>query len=187
MTTLAIVEDDRDLRMELVEEMRYRGHTVYEAANGSEGYRIISEVVPDIVLSDIEMPVENGYDLMRRVRANNKKFADITFLFVTGQVDSRDVRAGLKAGADDYITKPIDYEYLAAKIEAVSRNKDRLFNFWSLSNVGAQIKEALGVYSIVIGAVFVLGLGTLLVLYYLKSALGIDVFSDVHFSDIIGL
>jgi DNA-binding response OmpR family regulator len=185
MTTLAIIEDDRELREELVEDMRFRGHKVYSAANGAEGFRIITEVVPDIVLSDVDMPVENGFDLMRRVRENNKKFADISFLFVSGKDRSQDVLSGLKAGADDYITKPVDYDYLASKIDAVSRKKDRLFDSWSVSNVGLQIKEAVMTYSVVLGAVAVLGFGVLLVLYYLKSGLGIDIFRDTHLSDLI--
>lgn len=186
MTTLAIIEDDPDLRSELVEEMRFRGHKVHEAANGGEGFLLIADVMPDIVLSDIDMPVENGFDLMRRVRADNKKFADISFIFVTGQTRSGDVLEGLRAGADDYITKPIDYEFLATKIAAVSRKKDRLFDFWSLSNMGAQIREAIGAYSVVLVVMFALGFAAFLVLYYIKSALGIDLFRDSHLSDIIG-
>lgn len=184
MTTIAIIEDDQDLRAELVEEMRYRGHKVFEAANGDEGFRVITQSNPDIVLSDIDMPIENGFDLMRRVRANHKKFADISFIFLTGRDASHDVMTGLKAGADDYITKPIDFEYLATKIAAVSRKKDRLFDHWSLSNVGVQVREAVGAYSIALGVMCVLTLSSLLVLYYMKSALGIDIFRDGHMWDL---
>lgn len=186
MTTLAIIEDDPDLRAELVEEMRFRGHEVHEAANGHDGFKIITDIVPDIVLSDIDMPIENGFDLMRRVRANDKKFADISFIFVTGQASSENVLTGLKAGADDYITKPIDYEYLASKITAISRKKDRLFDFWSISNMGTQVKEALGAYSAVLGVMAVICFGVFLVLYFMKSALGIDIFKDSHLSDLFG-
>lgn len=135
MTILAIIEDDSELRTELAEEMRYRGHTVYEAADGEEGFRLISEVVPDVVLCDIEMPGHDGYSLMRRVRANDSKFADISFIFVTGRIQPDEVMRGLRAGADDYIVKPIDFEYLDLKVDATIRKKARLFQFWRPANV----------------------------------------------------
>ena len=72
MTTLAIIEDDDDLRAELVEEMRFRGHKVFEAANGDDGFRVITQSNPDIVLSDIDMPIENGFDLMRRAGSSER-------------------------------------------------------------------------------------------------------------------
>ncbi len=186
MTTLAIIEDNAELRGEIAEELRFRGHRVYEAADGSAGYRLIEEIVPDIVLSDIDMPIENGYDLMRRVREGGAKFADLTFIFLSGHDRARDLSIGLKAGADDYITKPIDYDYLASKIDAIARKKDRLFNSWSMSNMGSQFKEAMAVAAMAAAGVVVLGFVALLVIYNIKSDLGIDIFKDVHFSDLFG-
>ena len=186
MAVLAIVEDDGPFREEIAEELRFRGHIVHEASNGEDGFALIERAQPDLVLSDIDMPRGNGFDLMRRVRSEDSKYADVSFLFLSGRNCPADVLHGLKTGADDYITKPIDFEFLGQKIDTILRKKDRLIHSWSEENVPAQIKEAMFAGSIVLGGVFALGFVVLLLLYYFKSAFGIDIFKDAHLSDILG-
>ncbi len=152
MSTLAIIEDDDALRAELVEEMRFRGHEVHEARDGAEGFRLINEISPDIVLSDIDMPVESGFDLMKRLRFQKGRFDETTFIFVSGKTLSDDVVKGLEAGADDYIVKPIDYECLASKIDAVARKKARLFNTWSVSSFKMGAREHLMLSALALGS-----------------------------------
>ena len=160
---------------------------MHEASNGRDGFRIICEKEPDIVLSDVDMPIQNGFDLMRQIRGGNKKFAGMSFIFISGRAKTHEQTLGLAAGADDYIVKPIDYDHLDSKIGALARHKDRLFDSWSVSNIGVQLRESLAVSSLFLGGLAILGVVVLLFLYYLKSALGIDIFKDAHLSDIIGI
>jgi DNA-binding response OmpR family regulator len=72
---------------------------------------------PDIVICDITMPEMDGHQLLAEIQINYPELANVPFIFLTAMTDKQNVVTGLRAGAADYLTKPIDFEILLAKIE----------------------------------------------------------------------
>ena len=118
MATILCVEDEMDLRHDIVEELRGAGHDVIEAENGEKGLEAILTCRPDLVLSDITMPVMNGYELMRAIRSEHPEIAEMPFIFLSALADKQHIVSGRKLGADDYLVKPIDYDLLLATVES---------------------------------------------------------------------
>jgi DNA-binding response OmpR family regulator len=121
------IEDDRETAELIHEELIDRGFDVELAYSGSEGYSAILRSLPDLVLSDISMPVISGFDILERLTGAAPRFRNMPFIFLTALTD-RDVE--LKArqlGADDFVTKPVDFDLLEAIISArlagVARNE----------------------------------------------------------------
>ena len=121
MAKILVVEDEPDLRELIVENLEDEGHQTFEACNGQEGLDRLAEVTPDLILSDITMPVLNGYHFFRALRENHPEHAHTPFLFLTALSSRDDELKGLRLGADGYITKPIDFEILMARIDGVLR------------------------------------------------------------------
>jgi DNA-binding response OmpR family regulator len=124
---ILLIEDDRETAGLIAEELVDRGFEVEVAHSGSEGYAAILKSVPDLVLSDISMPVISGFDVLERLTGAAPRFHNMPFIFLTALTD-RDVE--LKArqlGADDFVTKPVDFDLLEAIISArlagVARNE----------------------------------------------------------------
>lgn len=126
MTTILCIEDEAELRKNIVEELTDEGYGVKEACDGKEGLEMIVRYRPDLVLCDINMPNKNGYELLATIREKYPLFAKMPFIFVTALADRERVLAGMKGGADAYLTKPIDYDFLLATIEASLRQVGRV-------------------------------------------------------------
>jgi len=118
MTSILCIEDEKDLREDVVDQLRETGYDTYEASNGVEGMDIIRRVCPDLVLCDITMPKMNGYQLLEELRANHPEHAETPFIFLSALADRKDVIAGKQLGADDYLTKPVDFGDLQSTIQA---------------------------------------------------------------------
>ena len=112
------IEDDRDTASLLCEELTDRGFEVRVAYNGHDGLACILKEPPDIVLSDVSMPGMSGFELLERLASMAPRFEGIPFMFLTALGDQRSELRGWQLGADDYLTKPVDYELLAARIVA---------------------------------------------------------------------
>jgi DNA-binding response OmpR family regulator len=112
------VEDDRDTASLICEELVDRGFVVEAACNGRDGLAAILRSPPDLVLSDIGMPGMSGFDLLDRLTAMEPRFETMPFVFLTALGDRDNELKGWKLGADDYLTKPVDYDVLAALITA---------------------------------------------------------------------
>lgn len=126
MKKILCIEDERFLREDIVEEMADAGYQVIQACDGREGLEMIVEHKPDLVVSDISMPNMSGSELVVRLRSDFPQFADMPVIFLSALADRNDVLDGVRMGADDYLTKPIDYEMLIAKVEASLRQSDRM-------------------------------------------------------------
>ena len=107
------IEDDRETAALIAEELVDRGYDVFIAHDGREGLAAILKVMPDLVLSDISMPAMSGFELLERLTALAPRFSKMPFVFLTALTDRDNELKGRQLGADDYVTKPIDFDLLA--------------------------------------------------------------------------
>jgi DNA-binding NarL/FixJ family response regulator len=119
------IEDYRETAALISEELLDRGYHVTVAHDGREGLSAILRVMPDLVLSDISMPAMSGFELLERLTALAPRFSHMPFVFLTALTDRDNELKGRQLGADDYVTKPIDFDLLdaiiAARLNAVAR------------------------------------------------------------------
>jgi DNA-binding response OmpR family regulator len=112
------IEDDRETAALIAEELVERGFEISIAHDGRAGLAAILKNMPDLVLSDISMPVMSGFELLERLTALEPRFAKMPFIFLTALTDRDNELKGRQLGADDYVTKPIDFEVLTTIINA---------------------------------------------------------------------
>ncbi len=118
LTKILCIEDDRETAALIAEELIDRGYEVSIAHDGRDGFAAILKTMPDLVLSDISMPVMSGFELLERLIALAPRFAKMPFVFLTALTDRDNELKGRLLGADDYVTKPIDFDVLATIIAA---------------------------------------------------------------------
>ncbi|MFI7068412.1 response regulator [Kribbella sp. NPDC050124] len=115
---LLLVEDDARVRRVLALSLEREGYAVTEAPTAQQALDAMSTAPPyDVVLLDIMLPDDDGFTVCRAIR----KHSDVPVIMITARDDSHDVVAGLEAGADDYVTKPLIAKELAARIRALLR------------------------------------------------------------------
>jgi DNA-binding response OmpR family regulator len=112
--SLLFIEDDDQIRLILRMALEDEGYEVREAADGQSGLDAFDEQEPDLVLLDLRLPDISGFDVCRTLRARSK----VPIVMVTAQTDTFDLVAGLEAGADDYVTKPVHPKELTARIRS---------------------------------------------------------------------
>ena len=115
--SVLVVEDDRNIAELLQMYLEKEGYTVTVASDGGQGLSAFRAQKPDLVLLDVMMPVMDGWAVCRAIRAEST--TPVIMLTAKGETD--DKVAGLKQGADDYITKPFEMKEVLARIEAVLR------------------------------------------------------------------
>jgi DNA-binding response OmpR family regulator len=116
--TILCIEDDRETGALIAEELVDRGYQVVLAHDGREGLAAILKTMPDLVLSDISMPLMSGFELLERLVGLAPRFAKMPFVFLTALTDRDNELKGRQLGADDYVTKPIDFDVLATIVAA---------------------------------------------------------------------
>ena len=141
MASVLCIEDETHLREDIAEELRDSGYTTYEARDGVEGLQMILRHKPDMVVSDISMPRMNGRELVQTLREEHPEFADMPVVFLTAFNDRKDMLEGLRIGADDYLTKPVNYELLQTKVACALRQSGRMIDRKREQNV--QLYKAL--------------------------------------------
>src|SRR3954471_6801367 len=114
---LLFIEDDDQIRLALTMALEDEGYKVYEAPDGASGLAAFAEREPELVLLDLRLPDMSGFDVCRALRRSSI----VPIIIITAQTDTYDLVAGLEAGADDYITKPVVPKELAARIRALLR------------------------------------------------------------------
>jgi len=112
------VEDDRETAALIAEELVERGFGIRIVHNGQEGLLAILKDKPDLVLCDISMPVMSGFEVLERLTEVAPQLGHIPFVFLTALTDRDNELKGRKLGADDYVTKPIDFDVLTTIINA---------------------------------------------------------------------
>jgi signal transduction histidine kinase len=118
--TCLIVEDDPDAMKWISMVLAEAGYTIMGASNGQEGLSHIQKAMPDLILSDITMPVMDGFDFYRAVRAN-PAWELIPFIFTTGKGETHEIIEGKSLGVDDYLIKPFEKDMLLATVDAKLR------------------------------------------------------------------
>ncbi|MEZ4837100.1 MAG: response regulator [Caldilineaceae bacterium] len=121
---ILIIDDEATIRRLLSVLLKRNGHEVLEAADGETGVETANNHQPDIILLDIMMPRVDGFETLRRLRANPNT-AEIPVIFVSAKSQVEDRVEGLRLGADDYVVKPADPTELMMRIEAVMNRSRR--------------------------------------------------------------
>ncbi len=124
--TILCIDDEAQLREDVVEELEDEGFRVLQACDGQEGLEQILRHRPDLVICDITMPRKNGYELLKEIRSDHGISAEMPFIFLSALADREHVIAGLRLGADNYITKPVDFDILRAKVTTCLSLVDRI-------------------------------------------------------------
>ncbi|MEO8240067.1 MAG: response regulator [Flavobacterium sp.] len=132
MKKVLIIEDNNDVRENVVEILRLSGYSVFEAANGKTGIELALQNLPDVILCDIMMAELDGYGVLHMLK-KHPQTSTVPFIFITAKTDRMDVRKGMDMGADDYLTKPFDDMELLNAIESRLTKKDIQNKFYSKS------------------------------------------------------
>jgi adenylate cyclase len=120
---ILIVDDNETNRDILLARLGPQGYDLIQACDGEEALTVARDKLPDLILLDVMMPKLDGFEVCRRLKAD----ADLPFIavvLVTAKADSKDVVEGLDAGADEYLTKPIDQAALVARVKSMLRMKE---------------------------------------------------------------
>lgn len=117
-----MVDDSRDNVEIIATRLRFRGYHVEEASRGEEALRRVRQTPPDLILLDVMLPDIDGYEVARRLKSD-ESIPFIPIILVTARDSTQDKVAGLDAGADDYLTKPINLPELEARVRSMLRIK----------------------------------------------------------------
>ena len=124
MGHILIVDDDKDIQEILQFNIEKEGYTVDLASNGLEALEKMKVRTPDLVLLDVMMPMMDGIETCQAIK-ENAHYKDVIICFLTARAEDYSQIAGLEAGGDDYISKPIKPKVLMSRIHALLRRKNR--------------------------------------------------------------
>ncbi|TNF33043.1 MAG: diguanylate cyclase [Gammaproteobacteria bacterium] len=116
---ILLVDDTRTERLIMTAYLNKLGHEVVLGENGQQAVELYQREMPDLVIMDVVMPVMDGHQAAREIRARSQDWVPIIFL--SGRVGPEDIAAGIHAGGDDYLAKPVNHTVLEAKMKAMQR------------------------------------------------------------------
>jgi adenylate cyclase len=119
---ILVVDDNATNRDILTTRLKAHGYEALQAADGEEALAAVKQHRPDLILLDVMMPKLDGIETCRRLKGDDT-LPFLPIILVTARVDSKDIVAGLEAGADEYLTKPVDQAALVARVRSVLRIK----------------------------------------------------------------
>jgi DNA-binding NarL/FixJ family response regulator len=117
MKTVLVIEDQAEMRENLVTILEMEGYEVLAAADGREGMEMAQADKPDLILCDVMMPKLDGHGVLRGLRAD-RSISGTPFIFLTARGEKQDQRQGMNLGADDYLTKPVSATDLLTAVQA---------------------------------------------------------------------
>ena len=117
MKTILVIEDEPEMRRNITRLLKLEGYNALGAENGQAGLEMIRKQQPDLILCDVMMPVMDGHEVLRALRAD-PALQSIPFIFLTAKGEKTDLRGGMNLGADDYLTKPVENEDLIHAVAA---------------------------------------------------------------------
>ena len=119
-----LIADDNEMSLDILATyLRSQGYEVLSATDGETAMSLYRKERPDLVLLDVMMPGMDGVEVCRRIK-NASAFEFIPVIMVTAKVDAKDIVHGLNAGADEYLTKPVDHQALSARVNSMLRMKE---------------------------------------------------------------
>ncbi|MDH7598405.1 MAG: response regulator [Sedimentisphaerales bacterium] len=122
---ILLVDDEQDLLSTVSYRLKYAQYDVVTASNGQEALEKAAAERPDLILLDTNMPVMNGHEVLRQLRAD-PDLKDIPVIMLTARAAPEDVSVASSYGIADYVTKPFDFNELISKVgAAVKRDEDR--------------------------------------------------------------
>ena len=127
MKTILIIEDDAMLLETTSDFLEKEGYQTLQAEDGLSGIKKTMDETPDMILCDIALPQLDGYQVYKTLR-QNPSTEHIPFIFLTAKTEKEDIRAGMNLGADDYITKPFDFDQLLTAIQTRLAKYQKLLN-----------------------------------------------------------
>src|ERR1700688_1802369 len=121
---ILLIEDEEDIAALIKLQAEASGYKLHVEVDGINGYRAVEREKPDLVLLDIMLPGQNGFDVCRKIKTN-PELKNIPVIILTAKGEELDVVLGLELGADDYVAKPFSPKVLFSRIKAVlRRNKE---------------------------------------------------------------
>jgi DNA-binding response OmpR family regulator len=120
-----VADDDPDILQLIAFRLERAGYEVVQATDGEQALQLATELHPDLAVLDVTMPKLTGYDVTRRIRADDAT-RQMRVILLTARVQEADVALGFASGADDYLKKPFSPEELRARVQALlgRRNDD---------------------------------------------------------------
>jgi DNA-binding response OmpR family regulator len=118
MTKILIAEDERDIRDLITFTLQFAGYEVTSAGDGEEAVSLALQNPPDLVLLDVRMPRMTGYEACKAIKADEKT-KDVPVVFLSAKGQEAEIRAGMQAGAVEYLLKPFSPDQLTAHVRAV--------------------------------------------------------------------
>ncbi len=125
MVSILIIDDEDDIRDILKYNLEKEGFFIRVASNGEQGLKLIQQSIPDLIILDVMMPGMDGIEVCEAIR-NNAEFNKILICLLTARNEDYSQIAGLNAGADDYVAKPIKPKVLVSRINALLRRKGKI-------------------------------------------------------------
>lgn len=123
--SILFVEDKKELRTYIREELQGYFHKIYVAKNGEEALILMKSKMPDLVISDVMMPVMNGFELCRQIK-NDLRLSHIPVVLLTARSDNESFTVGYRLGADAYLPKPFDVGILISLIRSLLNNRKKM-------------------------------------------------------------
>jgi DNA-binding response OmpR family regulator len=118
VTTVLVAEDDEDILLLVTTRLQRDGFDVVAARTGAEALELVRARKPDVAVLDIGMPPPDGLEVVRRIRSDDE-LRSTRLLLLTAKAQESDVRRGLEAGADAYLSKPFSPADLSARVRAL--------------------------------------------------------------------
>lgn len=124
MVSILVVEDNKNLRMLMSDRLEMEGYQIFQSSNGEEALKVLDNNKIDLLITDIMMPILDGYQLIDILRQSGYK---IPVLMVTAKDSFEDKEMGFRLGTDDYMVKPIDINEMVLRVSALLR-RARIIN-----------------------------------------------------------
>ncbi|WP_159453674.1 hybrid sensor histidine kinase/response regulator transcription factor [Ohtaekwangia koreensis] len=121
--SLLLIEDNEDFRFYLRDNLKF-SYTIHEAGNGADGWNLVLSLQPDLIVSDIMMPQMNGIELCTKIKSD-ERVSHIPVILLTARNSEEQRIEGFKTGADDYISKPFNFEVLEARISNLVSQREK--------------------------------------------------------------